>query len=78
MFFYGVVAVHSCVQDSMTPSHHLLFLLLFIVSHSLTMITSMNEKNECRVAAAAVGGLVAAAVGSGAMGLPAKAMAKAL
>ena len=38
----------------------------------------MNEKNECRVAAAAVGGLVAAAVGSGAMGLPAKAMAKAL
>ena len=73
--FYGVVAVHSCVQDSMTPSHHLLFLLLFIVSHSLTMITSMNEKNECRTAAA----VAAPHRGKleGAMGLPAKAMAKA-
>ena len=63
--FYGVVAVHSCVQDSMTPSHHLLFLLLFIVSHSLTMITSMNEKNECRTAAAAMAAVAAAAAHRG-------------
>ena len=82
--FYGVVAVHSCVQDSMTPSHHLLFLLLFIVSHSLTMITSMNEKNECRTAAAVAawwrgGGVAQGQAPEGAiMGLlSAKAMAKA-